>query len=106
MVSRDEEFIVVPNPNDPNRPIRAKLLRYHQTRGQENEYNEYTLEDGTRIRLFIDVESIYRPFDPVTGNLAVNPKTGEPQININWGVRIMTVYSEKALREIEREANK
>lgn len=38
--------------------------------------------------------------------MAVNPKTGEPQININWGVRIMTIYSEEALREIEGGINK
>lgn len=99
MSSEDEGYILVPNPNNPNQPIKAKLLRFRPTRGEEY---EYTLDDGTRIRLVVDVESIFRPIDPKTGKPAVNPKTGEPQININWGVRVMTIYSEAALREIER----
>jgi hypothetical protein len=98
MSSAEEGYIVLPNPNDPSQLVKAKLLKFKKTSGNDH---EYTLDDGTRIRLVVDVENIYRPLDPNTGKLAANPKTGEPQININWGMRIMTIYSEKGLREIE-----
>jgi hypothetical protein len=39
-MSDDEGYIIVPNPNNPNVPIRAKLLTYKKTKGQDFEYNE------------------------------------------------------------------
>lgn len=88
----DEEFIVLHDAN--NQPVKAKLVKYIQIKGEDPVYE---LEDGTKIRPKVEVDYIARPIDPKTGNFAVNPMTGEPVININWGLRVMTTYSEAAL---------
>ncbi len=96
MTSNNDSYIIIRNPNNPNQHVRAKLLRHQKIRGEDHEYE---LEDGTRIRLILDVDNISRPIDPETNRPAINPTTGEPVINISWGFRVMTVYSERALRE-------
>lgn len=97
MSASDEEgYVVQRDPSNPNRTVRAKLLRYEKISGEDHEYR---LQDGTRIRLVVDVENITRLIDPTTNQPAINPVTGEPVINISWGLRINTIYSERALRE-------
>lgn len=83
---------------NPDNKVKVKLLKYEKTRGEDFEYQ---LKDGTKIQLKFDVNSIYRPIDESTGKPAVNSKTGEPVITINWGVRVNTIYSEKALSEFK-----
>jgi hypothetical protein len=96
MDADEDEYIVIPDPNNPSESIRAKLLKYEKIKGEDHEYR---LNDKTKIKLILDVDSISRPIDPKTNKPAVNPTTGEPVINISWGVRVRTIYSEAALNE-------
>jgi hypothetical protein len=98
-MSEDEGYIVIPNPSNPNLPVRAKLLKYKKTKGEDF---EYTLDNGTKVKLIIQVDNISRPIDPSTNLPAVNPSTGEPVLNVSWGIRVKTIYSEKALNEVRR----
>jgi hypothetical protein len=93
-------YIVVNDPINPNRMVRAKLLRYDTIRGQDYEFR---LEDGIRIALNLQLDSISQPLDPQTGNPAVNPMTGEPVYHIRWGMRVNTIYSEDALNRVRGE---
>ena len=97
MSSDDEGYIVSPNPSNPSQPIKSKVLRFKKIKGEDY---EYVLDDGTKIKLIIDMTNITRPIDPNTKKLSRNPLTKEPIINITWGVRVMTTYSEKALEKI------
>ena len=73
LMSSDEDgYIIVPNPNNPNQPVRAKLLEFDKVSGQDYEYKLRV--DGTKIRLALDVDTISRIIDPVTNRPAVNPK--------------------------------
>lgn len=93
MSSNDEGFIIIRDPN--NRPVKAKVLKYRKVKGEDYEYQ---LEDGTKIKLIIEVNHISKPVDPKTGDFIVNTTTGEPVIHVDWGIRLMTIYSESALR--------
>jgi hypothetical protein len=84
MRSDEDGYIIVPNPNNPNQNVRAKLLDFDKVSGQDYEYKLRV--DGTKIRLVLDVDTISRIIDPVTNRPAVNPKTREPVFNISWAV--------------------
>jgi hypothetical protein len=94
MGQNDEGYIIIPNPINPTQRVRAKVLDYQKIQGEDHIYR---LNDGTRIKLVVEVDTISRPIDPESGKPVVNPATGEPVININWGVRVMTMYSAQAL---------
>jgi len=96
-MSSDDGYIMVPNPNNPNQSVRARLLEYDRVSGQDYEYKLRV--DGTKIRLILDVDTISRIIDPITNRPAINPRTGEPMYNISWAVRVRTIYSEQALNE-------
>jgi hypothetical protein len=96
MSAEEDGYIMIPNPSNPSQAIRAKLLKYDKIKGEDHEYR---LKDGTRIKLILEVDTISRPMDPQTDYPAVNPATGEPLINISWGVRVKTIYSEEALNK-------
>jgi hypothetical protein len=64
MNSGDDGYIMVPNPNNPNQSVRAKLLEYDKVSGQDYEYKLRV--DGTKIRLILDVDTISRIIDPIT----------------------------------------
>lgn len=98
MGQNDEGYIIVPNPLNPTQRLKAKVLDYQKIKGEDHLYR---LEDGTKIKLVIEVDTISRPIDPETGKTVFNPTTGEPVININWGVRVMTMYSAQALDEFK-----
>ena len=103
MSSDEGGYIMVPNPNNPNQSVMAKVLEYDKVSGEDYEYK--LRADGTRIKLTLDVDTISRIIDPSTNKPAINPKTGEPLFNITWGLRVRTIYSEQALNESRRKNN-
>jgi hypothetical protein len=48
MSSDEAEYIMVPNPNNPSQRIKARLLAWEKTSGEDYEFK---LKDGTRIKL-------------------------------------------------------
>lgn len=96
MATDEQGYIIINDPLNPNRNVRSKLLKYDITKGEDYELR---LEDGSKIILNVQIDSISRPIDPQTNNPSVNPITGEPVYHVRWGMRVNTIYSEKALNE-------
>ena len=95
MAAESEGFTLLQNPFKQGQIIRAKILRPKTTK---EHWNEYELDDGTKVRIKMEVNLIAAPLDPATGAPLQNPQSGEPVIHANWTVRIVTQFSEAALR--------
>lgn len=91
-----EGFTLLQNPFKPGEIIRAKILK---PKTAKEHWNEYELDDGTRVRIKMEVNLIAAPIDPTTGAWMQNPQTGEPVIHANWSVRFVTQFSENALKK-------
>jgi hypothetical protein len=94
-----EGFTLLQNPFKPGEIIRAKILR---TKTAKEHWNEYELDDGTMVRIKMEVNVIAEPVDPTTGGPLQNPQTGEPVIHANWTVRIVTQFSDAAIKKYSR----
>ena len=101
-MSAEERFVIVPHPRDPTKRVKAKVVKFKVLK---EDWNEYELENGTLIRVILNVNHISMPIDPETGEFIKNPETGEPIYNLNWNVRIVTLYPKKILEE-ERNSEK
>lgn len=91
-----EGYTVLQHPFRPGEIIRAKVLKFKTVK---EDWNEYELDDGTRVRIKMEVNLIAAPIEPTTGSPLMNPQTGEPVINANWTVRFVTQFSEEALKK-------
>jgi hypothetical protein len=100
MAAKEQGYIVVNDPFNPNRMVRARLLEYQTIRGEDYLLR---LRDGSTITLNVQIESVSRPIEPQTGKPLVNPITREPVYHVRWGMRVNTTYSEAALNEARGE---
>ena len=95
MAAGGEGFTLLQNPFKQGQIIKAKILK---TKTAKEHWNEYELDDGTKVRIKMEMNLIAAPLDQATGVPLQNPQTGEPVIHLNWTVRIVTQFSEAALK--------
>ena len=96
MAQDADSYTVLQHPFRPGEIIRAKVLK---SRTIKEDWNEYELEDGTRVRIKMEVNLFAAPIDPTTGAPLVNPQSGEPVIHANWTVRMVTQFSGETIKK-------
>lgn len=95
--SEEDIYVIIPHPRNPAIKVKGKLVKIVR---KEEGWNEYELENGTIIRIALNVNHIAIPIDPETNDIITNPDTGEPIYNANWNVRIVALFKESALERI------
>ena len=88
-----ERFVMVPDPRDPRKFIRGRVVGF---KALKEDWNEYELEDGTRVRVKLVVQSISYALDPSTGEVIRSP-SGEPVLNVKHSVVVAALFPEERL---------
>jgi hypothetical protein len=98
MAEESEEYTVAPDPFHSGKILRAKVLKHEVVK---EDWNEYKLADGTRVKIKMEVNLISQLIDPKTGKPLRNPQSGEPVLNVNSTGRLVMSFSSEALKQYE-----
>lgn len=91
MMAKKEYFVNVPDPRNPSRMVKGKIVNFKVLK---EDWNEYELEDGTIVQVKPVVQSISYVIDPETNEIIKTP-TGEPVINVRHAVVINAIFPEQ-----------
>ncbi|RLE78849.1 MAG: hypothetical protein DRJ51_08845 [Thermoprotei archaeon] len=98
----EKRFINVPDPRNPKRLTKGLIVKFKPVK---EEWSEYELEDGTRVRAKLVVQSIAYVIDPDTGEIMRNPLK-EPIINVRHTVVITAEFPEEKVSKVEESGSK
>ncbi len=96
-----EKFINVPDPRNPNKLTKGLVVNF---RTVKEDWNEYELDDGTRVRVKLVVQSIAYVIDPETGEILRNP-LNEPVINVRHTIIITAEFPKEKISEVGKNGN-
>ncbi|HDI32182.1 MAG TPA: hypothetical protein ENF80_05140 [Thermofilum sp.] len=92
-----KRYINVPDPRNPKRLTRGLVVNFKTLK---ESWNEYELEDGTKVKVRLVAQSISYVLDPETGEIMRNP-LGEPVINVRHSIIVTAEFPEENLQEVK-----
>ncbi len=91
MGNTDKLYIKTRDPIDRNKWVSGELQNIVSKKECPN---EYTLEDGTVVKVFFDMDSISLPIDPETKQYFLD-LNGERKYNIDYHLRVIVAKSKR-----------